>query len=90
MTIGAVDGVRAATPAPPRGIRLSVDSLSKTFGRSRVLKDISFDVRPPGEVHALVGQNGSGKSTVAKILSGLYTPDPGGVVSFDGRPFDLP
>ncbi|UOE43304.1 sugar ABC transporter ATP-binding protein [Agromyces larvae] len=88
MTLGTIDGVRAETPAP-RGTRLAVDSLSKTFGRSRVLKDISFDVRA-GEVHALVGQNGSGKSTVAKILSGLYTPDPGGVVSFDGRPFDLP
>ncbi|KQP01814.1 sugar ABC transporter ATP-binding protein [Leifsonia sp. Leaf264] len=88
MTLGTTSGVRMAASAP-RATRLSVESLSKTFGRSRVLKDISFDVRP-GEVHALVGQNGSGKSTVAKILSGLYTPDAGGVVSFDGHAFELP
>ncbi|MFF2370541.1 sugar ABC transporter ATP-binding protein [Agromyces sp. NPDC058110] len=88
MTLGTTIGERAAAPAP-RGARLTVESLSKTFGRTRVLKDITFDVRP-GEVHALVGQNGSGKSTVAKILSGLYTPDEGGVVSFEGHPFDLP
>lgn len=78
---------RAATSAPPA--RLEVRALSKTFGSSRVLTDVGFDVRP-GEIHALVGQNGSGKSTVAKILSGLYTPDPGSVVSIDGQPFELP
>lgn len=78
---------RAVTPAPPA--RLEVRSLSKTFGNTRVLTDVAFDVRP-GEIHALVGQNGSGKSTVAKILSGLYTPDPGSVVSIDGEPFELP
>jgi ribose transport system ATP-binding protein len=80
---------RAATSAPSVAPRLSVESLSKTFGSNRGLKDVAFDVRP-GEIHALVGQNGSGKSTVAKILSGLYTPDPGSRVSIDGAPFPLP
>jgi len=79
----------AATPAPALAPRLSVESLSKTFGSNRGLSDVAFDVRP-GEIHALVGQNGSGKSTVAKILSGLYTPDPGSTVSIDGEPFPLP
>jgi len=81
------EGTRAATPASPT--RLEVRSLSKTFGSARVLSDVAFDVRP-GEIHALVGQNGSGKSTLAKILSGLYVPDAGSVVSIDGRPFELP
>jgi len=78
----------ARTSSAPAA-RLTVRSLSKTFGSTRVLSDVAFDVIP-GEIHALVGQNGSGKSTIAKILSGLYTPDPGSVVSIDGRPFALP
>jgi len=79
--------VRAATPVPPA--RLEIQSLSKTFGENRVLSDVGFSVRA-GEIHALVGQNGSGKSTVAKILSGLYTPDDGSVVSMDGKHLGLP
>lgn len=76
-----------APVAPPP--RLSVEGLSKTFGRSRVLTDVSIDVRP-GEIHGLVGQNGSGKSTLAKVLTGLYTPDPGAVIRVDGTPLSLP
>ena len=38
-----------------------------------------------GEIHALLGQNGSGKSTLIKILAGIYTPDPGGVVRVGGE-----
>ncbi|MER7796785.1 sugar ABC transporter ATP-binding protein [Microbacterium sp. NPDC096154] len=87
MTTTQIEGARAAAAAPPP--RLAVSRLSKTFGSARVLTDIHFDVRP-GEIHALVGQNGSGKSTAAKILSGLYTPDEGCVVSIDGSPFELP
>ena len=73
-------------PAVPR---LSVDELAITFGSTRVLHGVSFDVRP-GEIHALIGQNGSGKSTVAKILTGLHTPDPGGSVAVDGAALSLP
>lgn len=40
----------------------------------------------PGEVHALVGENGSGKSTVIKVLAGYHRPDPGGEVEIDGKP----
>ncbi|MDN4476312.1 sugar ABC transporter ATP-binding protein [Demequina sp. SYSU T00192] len=88
MTVTRHEGVRAATPAPPAP-RLSVSALDKTFGSNRVLTDVTFDVAP-GEIHALVGQNGSGKSTVAKILTGLYTPDPGAQVAIDGVPLQLP
>ncbi|MCJ8510254.1 sugar ABC transporter ATP-binding protein [Rhizobium lemnae] len=57
--------------------------VSKSFGSVRVLKDIAFDVRP-GEIHALLGENGAGKSTMIKILSGLHQPD-GGVLEIEGQ-----
>ncbi|MCL9762106.1 sugar ABC transporter ATP-binding protein [Frankia sp. AiPa1] len=69
--------------------RLSITGLSKTHGFSRVLHDAAFDVAP-GEVHALVGQNGSGKSTIVKILTGYQGADAGGKVMVDGRHLALP
>jgi ribose transport system ATP-binding protein len=62
--------------------------VSKTFGEQRALADVSFDIGR-GEIHALVGENGSGKSTFIKILSGFYVPDRGSEVSVDGEPLDL-
>jgi rhamnose transport system ATP-binding protein len=62
---------------------VTLSGISKSFGGVRVLKDVSFDVRP-GEVHALLGENGAGKSTLIKILSGLYTPD-AGTITIDGK-----
>ncbi|WP_306231598.1 sugar ABC transporter ATP-binding protein [Agrococcus beijingensis] len=88
MTIAHSPEPRAAVPAAPAP-RLSVESLSMTFGAARVLRDVHIEVRP-GEIHGLVGQNGSGKSTLAKVLTGLYRPDPGTVVSVDGQPLPLP
>jgi len=49
-----------------------------------VLRDISFTVQP-GETVAIVGENGCGKSTLAKLLARLYDPD-GGVIELDGTP----
>ncbi len=63
--------------------RLRVRGVSKTFGRQRVLTDFRIEIAP-GELHALVGQNGSGKSTFAKILTGVYTADSGGSIEVDG------
>jgi ribose transport system ATP-binding protein len=71
---------------PPR---LAVNGLSKTFGRNRALRDLSLSIAA-GEIHGLVGQNGSGKSTFAKLLSGFHTPDPGGAMLVDGVPLRLP
>ncbi len=71
------------TSAPATTAALEVEGLSKTFGSARVLSEFSLQVMP-GEVHALVGQNGSGKSTFIKILSGFQTPDPGGRVLVAG------
>lgn len=62
---------------------VSLTGMSKSFVGVKVLKDVSFDVRP-GEVHALLGENGAGKSTLIKMMAGLYTPDAGTIV-VDGK-----
>jgi ribose transport system ATP-binding protein len=69
--------------------RLTVDGMSKTFGQSRVLDQVSLSVMP-GEIHALIGHNGSGKSTLVKVLAGFHAPDPGCAVTVDGTPLRLP
>jgi ribose transport system ATP-binding protein len=58
---------------------ISVTSLSKNFGPVRALDNVTVDLRP-GEVHGLVGENGAGKSTFMKILSGVEQPTAGDVV----------
>jgi ribose transport system ATP-binding protein len=55
---------------------LTVAGVSKSFGANQALRDASFEV-PPGEIHALVGANGSGKSTMIKILAGVQRADAG-------------
>jgi ribose transport system ATP-binding protein len=90
-----VTASQAGAPFPGESVeatrqhRLAVAGVSKTFGPARVLRDIGLRIGP-GELHGLVGQNGCGKSTLVKILTGIYTPDPGGAISVDGRPLSLP
>jgi ABC-type sugar transport system ATPase subunit len=62
---------------------LRVANLAKAFGATQAVRDASFELRA-GEVHALVGENGCGKSTVVKVLSGVHTPD-AGVIELDGE-----
>lgn len=64
--------------------RLSLQSVSRTFGALRVLDGVSFDVAP-GEFVSLVGPSGAGKSTLFNIIAGLDAPD-SGTVLFDGTP----
>lgn len=68
---------------------LKVEHLEKTFyphknTRLTVLSDVSFQIAD-GEKLALQGASGAGKSTIARILTGLETPD-GGLVVLDGKP----
>jgi ribose transport system ATP-binding protein len=67
---------------------VSLKHLSKTFGATHALQDVDLELFP-GEIHALVGQNGSGKSTVVKILSGFYEPE-AGEMYVAGQPVSLP
>jgi ribose transport system ATP-binding protein len=64
---------------------LTVRNASKIFGAQVALDDVSLEVAP-GEVRALVGQNGCGKSTLIKILAGFHEPEPGTVVLVGGEP----
>lgn len=62
---------------------LEARDLIKRFGETQALSGATF-LAERGEVHALLGENGAGKSTFIKILSGVLTAD-GGTVHIDGR-----
>jgi len=53
--------------------------ISKRFGGVRALSNVDFSIRP-AEVHCLAGENGCGKSTLIKILAGVYAPDEGKII----------
>ena len=67
-----------------RGLRVTTSGLDKAFGARHVLAGVDLDVRP-GEVLAVVGRSGCGKTTLLRILAGLDRPSAGGV-RFDGVP----
>jgi simple sugar transport system ATP-binding protein len=50
--------------------------IAKKFGECHAAEDLSFQIAP-GQIHAMVGENGAGKSTSMKVLFGLYRPDKG-------------
>ena len=56
---------------------LRAENISKTFGGVIALDDVSMQIKQ-GEIVCLVGENGSGKSTMIKIISGVYSADEGG------------
>ena len=83
---------------PPTVIVASVTSMAlqhvdfsfKSNPKTKVLKDISFEMTR-GKVVVLVGQNGSGKTTIASLLAALYTPTSGRIILDDGTDlFSLP
>jgi ABC-type sugar transport system ATPase subunit len=74
-----------ATAAVPL---LALEGVSKSFPGVKALDGVALRLYP-GEVTALVGENGAGKSTVVKILTGIYQPDAGQIV-LDGAPAHFP
>ena len=64
-------------------IRLQVQHVCKSFGITKALQDVSFNINK-GEVHALIGENGSGKSTLTNPLTGIYQKDSGTFI-LDGK-----
>jgi ribose transport system ATP-binding protein len=62
---------------------IEMSGISKAFSGNVVLNNVSFELKP-GEIHALMGENGAGKSTMMKILTGIYKRDEG-VIKVDGQ-----
>src|SRR5579871_4591028 len=68
-------------------VLLRTEHISKSFGAVTALRDVSMYIRK-GEVLALVGDNGAGKSTFIKILCGFHPPD-SGAIFWEDRPIHL-
>jgi rhamnose transport system ATP-binding protein len=71
-----------------RRVVLALNRVTKTFPGVTALSEVSLELYP-GQVTALVGENGAGKSTVVKILTGIYQPD-GGQIEIDGNAVRFP
>src|SRR3984893_15546120 len=63
---------------------LKLENISKIFGGVKALRAVKFDIMP-GEVLCLAGENGCGKSTLIKVISGVYQPEPDAVMLMDGQ-----
>ncbi|MFC7446422.1 ABC transporter permease subunit [Rhodococcus daqingensis] len=86
-------GARAADPAaggprpamePMAGQRLVVDGISKAFGGNQALSEVVLSAEP-GQVTALIGPNGSGKTTTLNMICGFYKPDSGRILIGDAE-----
>ncbi|RKP44427.1 sugar ABC transporter ATP-binding protein [Pararobbsia silviterrae] len=76
---GPVESAESDRPA-----LLKLENISKHFGGVKALQNVRFDIMP-GEVLCLAGENGCGKSTIIKVISGVYQPEPGAVMRMDGQ-----
>ena len=63
--------------------KIKMEKITKSFGDFLALDDVTFNL-DFGEVHALLGENGAGKSSLMNVLSGIYAPDRG-EISIDGK-----
>lgn len=68
---------------------LRMNNISMRFGSHYALKSVSMSIKR-GEVFGLLGQNGSGKSTMIKVLAGFHQPEPGSEVVLWGQTLPLP
>ncbi|MBY6042868.1 ATP-binding cassette domain-containing protein [Phaeobacter italicus] len=66
---------------------IQMKNIEKHFGNIIALAGVSFDVRP-GECHCLLGDNGAGKSTFIKTMSGVHQPTKG-EITIDGKPMNF-
>jgi ribose transport system ATP-binding protein len=66
---------------------LELSRIAKRFGDGFALEDVDLDLAA-GEVHVVVGENGSGKSAIMKLVGGLYGPDEG-TIALEGEPIAL-
>src|SRR5215217_7192647 len=73
------DGVESNGAAKADDVLVSMEGIEKSFPGVHAISDGHFELRP-GEVHALLGENGAGKSTMMKVLAGIYNKDAGRIV----------
>src|SRR5690606_42035743 len=66
---------------------LEMDSITKSYGLVRANQNVNFNLRK-GEVHALIGETGAGKTTLMRILYGMESPT-SGQIKIDGKPVTL-
>lgn len=78
-TDGAPGHDARALPSEPPAPLLSMTGIRKSFGGVQAVADGWLEISTPGVVHALMGTNGSGKSTMLKILAGIITADRGDI-----------
>jgi rhamnose transport system ATP-binding protein len=67
---------------------IAARGISKSFAGVEVLRDVDLDLMK-GEIHALLGENGAGKSTFAKILAGVHRPTRGSI-TLNGQAVEIP
>jgi ABC-2 type transport system ATP-binding protein len=73
------------SPPAPHAIPIRVDSVSKTFDKTRALDEVSLEVLP-GDILGVLGPNGAGKTTLMRTILDIIRPDSGRIEIF-GRPF---
>ncbi len=66
---------------------LELEGITKIFPGIKALDDVRMDLRR-GEIHALIGENGAGKSTFIKVLTGIHQPDAGSI-RLNGQKIDM-
>jgi rhamnose transport system ATP-binding protein len=69
------------------GARVELVDISKRFEATQALDSVSLQLCPHS-IHALVGENGAGKSTIVKILAGVHQPDSGSIL-LEGKPIEI-
>lgn len=89
VTVGHMhQGSRTVPSGPSEPAAIELKGIVKTFGDFVAIDSVDFDLRK-GEIHALLGENGAGKSSLMNIVAGIYTPDRG-EISIAGRPTVIP
>src|SRR5438046_8496426 len=63
-------------------VLLSVKNVSLSFGGVKAIRDVSFDIRK-GEIRAIIGRNGAGKTSMLNVINGFYQPQ-AGHITFKG------
>ena len=72
------DLVARLLDAAPETLTLTLDQVALSFGGVRAIDGLDLEIRP-GQVHGLIGPNGSGKTTTLNVISGYYAPQRGAV-----------